>query len=500
MSALHRWIPLRWLLAGCFGALLALSLAGLGALIYSQVDGYLWRAGESRLRYQIESKWNRQVFSRVTPGSPRLYAPVPGFPSWAGDLALQTSTADVHARVLLPDGTVLAAQGGPAGGAPPVDRQQVAAMQSTLAAGGRADGAYAVRHNGERWQVAHVPLYEGARYVGVVQAAHSLRDADALLAALARYLLVGGGAALVAGVAASLILARTVAVPLERIATTARRVTAGDLDARTGLPAGRSELLSVAGAFDEMVSRVQSSFREQRRFLADASHELKTPLTAIGGMAELLRAGAAGAPAERERALRTIEREVDRMSRLVHDLLALSRADQHPALERTPVDLAGLAAELADEASLLSPQLAFRVSNGAPVLTTGDHDYLTRALRNVIDNARQHTPAGGSVLVDCAVRQDQAVVTVRDTGAGIPPQHLPHVFERFYRADASRSRRTGGSGLGLSIVRSIVEWHGGAVAIDSFQGQGTTVTVRLPALAAAAGAPADRAGNSSHHP
>lgn len=479
LEAAHRHLSLRLLIAACFAAVLAVSLSALGALIYAQVDAYLWRAGETRLRYQIESKWNRQASSRPTPGTSRLVAPVPGFPAWAPDLARESATADVHVRVLSPDGASLAAQGGPPS-VPPVDQAQVNAMRLALDAGRRADGSYAVRHDGDRWQVTSVPLFEGARYVGIVQATHSLRAADELLGALSRFLILGGVVALVDGIGAAFLLAWAVAAPLERLADTSRRVAAGDLTARTGLPTGRSELLSVAAAFDNMVDRLQTAFREQRRFLADASHELKTPLTAIGGMAELLRSGAGDAPAERERALRTVEREVDRMSRLVHDLLALSRADQRPPLEREPVDLSHLAAGLVDEAALLSPHLSFQVSNGSPVWTTGDGEYLARALRNLLDNARKHTPAGGSVHVTCAVENDSALVSVADTGPGIAAHHLPHVFERFYRADPSRSRRTGGSGLGLSIVRSIVEWHGGAVSIHSAEGRGTTVTVRLP--------------------
>ncbi len=480
IDAIRSHIPLRWLLAGSVVLTVGLTLAVVGPLIYLQVDRHLWQTGESRLRYQIESKWNRQPSNRVAPGTPRLPA-LPGFPSWAPDLARESSTADVFVRVLLPDATVVASQGGP-GAIPPVDPDRVRSIGAALGGGKRGDGSYAVRVDGERWQVAYVPLYEGNRYLGLVEAAQSVRADDELLGALARYLILSGVVAIALGLVASSLVARAVAGPLEHLAATSRRVAAGDLDARTGLSPGRSELYAVSAAFDDMVSRLQAAFRDQRRFLADASHELKTPLTAIGGMAELLRSGAADtSPGERERALGTVEREVDRMSRLVHDLLALSRADQHPPLEHQPVDLSHLAAEVAGEAAQLSPQLTIHVANGAPVWTTGDPEHLARALRNLLDNARQHTPAGGSVHVSCAAENGGALLSVADTGAGIPARHLPHVFERFYRADPSRSRRTGGSGLGLAIVRSIVEWHGGAVSIHSAEGRGTTVTVRLPA-------------------
>jgi two-component system OmpR family sensor kinase len=480
VDSARRRIPLRWLIGGSYALVLAAALTALGGAIYLQVERHLWQAGESRLRYQLESKWNRQPETRQAPGTPQLPA-LPGFPGWAPDVARELSTADVHIRVVLPDATIIARQGGPPT-VPPVDLARVVAVEGALAQGVRGDSAYMVEHEGERWQVVQVPLVEyRGRYVGLVQANASMRQSDELLAGLRSYLLVGGSAALLAGIALGLAVARVLATPLERLAAATRRLAAGDLAARTGLRGGQNELHAVARAFDEMAERVEETFAAQRRFLADASHELKTPLTSVGGMAELLRAGAdAGDPAQRELALRTIERQVDRMGRLVADLLALSRSEQGSAEVRAPVDLVALAEDVVDEALAEGARRTIHVTNGAPVTTVGDAEQLRRALRNLVDNARQHTPDGGAVAVECAAVGEWAELAVRDTGRGIAPEHLPHVFERFYRADPSRSRKTGGSGLGLAIVRAIVERHGGTVGVESELGKGTTVTMRLP--------------------
>lgn len=479
-DALRRGLSLRWLIGGCYAAVLAVTLLALGLISYTQVDWYLWSAGESRLRFQVESKWNRQAATRFPPGTSRLPA-LSGFPSWAPDLARESSTADVLVRVLLPDGTIVGAAGGGVD-EPGVDLTRVAAVRAALDAGRRADGSYLAKEGSRRWQVLQVPLFEGTRYLGIVQAVGSLDASDQLLAALARYLVLGGALALLVGLAAGAATGIVLAGPLERLADTARRVAAGDLRARTGLAPGTNEVYAVAGAFDEMAQRLETTFSAQRRFIADASHELKTPLTAIGGMAEMLRTGVdEGEPAKRSRAVRTIEREVDRMSALVGDLLVLSRAEQRRQEERRPVELASVIGEVAQYARQTAPKHVTRINIGIPACALGDWEQLTRAIRNLVDNAIKYTPAGGTIALSCRTESGWCEVEVSDTGAGIPAADLPHVFDRFYRADKSRTRKTGGSGLGLAIVRSIVEGHGGSVAVQSQVGRGTTFTIRLPA-------------------
>jgi two-component system OmpR family sensor kinase len=488
VDGVRRRFAFRWLIGGCYLAVLAGTLAALGTAVYVQMDRDLRRNGEAQLRRHIEARWNRNPLTRLPTGAARLPA-APGFPDWAPGVARELATADVFVRVLAPDGNAVAEAGGP-GGAPPVDAARLLALRRTLEARQRGDAAYVTRADParssgdqppERWQVLDLPLFEGPRLVGFVEAATSRRAADELLAAQLRYLLLGGALALAAGAGAGIALARLLTRPLERLALAAHDVAAGNLDARTGLRQGRNEVYAVAEAFDAMVGRVQASFAAHQRFVADASHELKTPLTAVGGLAELLRSGVAGAlPDAHYRLLNTIEREINRMSAIVGDLLALSRAEQRPPLDQCQVDLAALVAEATAHARLVHSEHVVESSIDLPTSTLGDREQLTRVIRNLVDNAAKYTPAGGTLRLSCRADGAWAEVVVADTGSGIPEGALPHVFDRFYRADASRARQTGGSGLGLAIVKSIVEWHRGTVHVSSELGQGTSVTVRLP--------------------
>ncbi|MBI3964604.1 MAG: HAMP domain-containing protein [Chloroflexi bacterium] len=549
MDALRRRASLRWLIAGGYVLGLVASVAVLGAVLYFQVDGYLWRAGEARLREEAELVWRRTVlpgpppsFGGRPPGGP---PPEPGVPGEIGpspvspgfplppqqalpgplrrdqpvvaftappdilvrapELARNLGSRELAVRILTPDGGSLAVAGGLPGalGNPPevpgVDYQRVLAMRTGFESGRPIEIAYFAPTRNERWQVLLLPVQRNDQLVSIVQVATSRRAADDLLRALAWYLAVGGIVATVLGVIAGGWIARSVARPLERLAATTQRVATGDLEARTGLGGGRNEVYAVAAAFDDMVARLQATFAAQRRFVADASHELKTPLTAISGMAELLRIGADGGRADqRELALVTIEREVERMSRLVGDLLTLSRAEQRPHLVRPPVDLSELVGEAAGYARLVGKGRQIMVAVEPDVWTPGDRDELTRVLRNLVGNAMKYTPPEGTIRLVSRVSGDAVELVVNDNGAGISAEDLPHVFDRFYRADPSRTRKTGGSGLGLAIVRAIVEWHGGDISIASELGAGTSVTVRLPRAATPLdAASAHRSGSGS---
>jgi two-component system OmpR family sensor kinase len=238
-----------------------------------------------------------------------------------------------------------------------------------------------------------------------------------------------------------------------------------------------------------MVGRLEATLETQRRFLADASHELRSPLTALGGGVDVLLLGADhNDPAARDRLLRLMDGEVGRMGRLVDDLLALTRFDTQArdALRCVPVDLVALIDEVAETARLLAPDLTVTVAldraGPAAVVVPGDPDRLRQALLNLCANARTHTPPGGTITLGLRRLGTKAVVTVADTGAGIAPADLPRVWDRFYRADPARARQAeqGGLGLGLPIVRAIVEAHGGSATIASTRRAGTTVTLTLP--------------------
>jgi two-component system OmpR family sensor kinase len=219
-----------------------------------------------------------------------------------------------------------------------------------------------------------------------------------------------------------------------------------------------------------------------RRFVADASHELRTPLTSIRGFAELYRQGAAPKPADVARVLRRVEDAAAQMGVLVDDLLLLARLDQQRPLDRAPVDLVALAADAVNDARAVAPDRAISldVAAGDAAIVRGDELRLRQVLANLVSNALSHTPAGRPVHVEVAVRSGEVHLSVRDRGPGLAAEDAARIFERFFRADMSRTRSAGGTGLGLSIVAALVAAHGGQVGVDTAPGQGATFWVRLP--------------------
>jgi two-component system, OmpR family, sensor kinase len=195
---------------------------------------------------------------------------------------------------------------------------------------------------------------------------------------------------------------------------------------------------------------------------------------------DLLMLGAASDPAQQRRALQRMNSELERMGRLVDDLLTLSRLDSRPALRRDSIDLGVLAHDLVEQFRELAPSHRWLLNAAPDVVVSGDADRLRQVLLNVLENARKYTPEGGSVTIMMTQEDHSAIVSIADTGIGIPAEDVPHVWDRFYRIDQARTRASGGFGLGLAIVRSIVESHGGQVALSSELGKGTTVVLRLP--------------------
>ncbi len=293
--------------------------------------------------------------------------------------------------------------------------------------------------------------------------------------------------------------------PLDRIADTAHAIAAGDLAQRVTPATERTEVGRLGLALNAMLAQIEKAFHAReasedrlRRFLADASHELRTPLAAIRGYAELFRLGAGREPDDAAASMRRIEDEAKRMGELVENLLTLARLDQVPAAERKPVDIAGLAATAAEDARVTAPEREISFTASGPVTVMGDSSQLQQVIANLVRNALVHTPAGTPVEV-CVERDgDAALLEVRDHGRGLPSNEPEQLFERFWRADPGRGRGAAGAGLGLSIVRAIVETHGGSVGASNAPGGGASFTVRLPLAAQAhgpepaLGAPASR--------
>jgi two-component system OmpR family sensor kinase len=259
-----------------------------------------------------------------------------------------------------------------------------------------------------------------------------------------------------------------------------------------GGPEVRDEVLQLGQSFNTMLDRIEEAFKAQqqsesraRRFAADASHEMRSPLTVIGGYLDVLLMGAKDDRAETERILLAMQRENNRLGRLVVDLLLLARIDANAGsvLRLQPVQLDEVAERAVANISLVAGERDVRaVVSGGQARVTGDADQLYRVLTNLLDNAIRYTGPKGkiTVAVEADVEQGQVSVSVTDDGSGIPAEELPRIFDRFYRADPSRTRDTGNAGLGLSICKSIVEAHGGCIGATSEPGRGTSVTFELP--------------------
>ena len=267
--------------------------------------------------------------------------------------------------------------------------------------------------------------------------------------------------------------------PLREIELTAAAITAGDLSRRVEDADPKTEVGRVGSALNTMLDRIEASDRRLRRFIADASHELRTPLAAVRAYAELFERGASTRPQDLERSMSGITRESERMSLLVDDLLLLARLDEGRPLERKPVDLAQVVGEAVDAARVVEPERPIELSV-EPVTVTGDEARLRQVLDNLFANARSHTPAGTAVSVDLERVDGHARLRVADHGPGLTEEEAARVFERFYRADTSRARTSGGVGLGLSIVAAVTEAHGGTAEAKPTPGGGATFVVTLP--------------------
>jgi two-component system OmpR family sensor kinase len=326
-----------------------------------------------------------------------------------------------------------------------------------------------------------------------VVAVISIKDDVQMLARLALVELTAGVAVLfVLAIAAAATLTASLR-PLRRIALTADAIVAGDLSARVPPAPRRSEVGRVASALNRMLGEIEAAFAQRdetearlRRFLSDASHELRTPLTSIKGYAELFRRGAQDRPQDLAKAMGAIEQEAERMSALVEDLLLLARLDETRPLERHPVALDEIVEAAVESALVVDPGHPVRVdAPERPVVVEGDAARLRQVVDNLLANVRRHTPAGTPATVTLRTSDGSIVLSVADTGPGVPKADQGRIFDRFVRLDAARSRASGGSGLGLAVVRSIVVAHGGSVRYRDAKPTGSVFEVRLPTDGAA---------------
>ena len=434
--------------------LILLVLAAFGAYVYLSMSRGLYAALDNTLQVgtsQIIASLNVDNGKLILPDS--LSEPPEG----------ETPPAGFSVRILTPDGTVLQQTGVYASQLPAVKIPNPSAFYTTL--------------TNPPLRIYTVPVTDNNQLVAIVQVAQSTGAVQATLGRLLTTLLIAAPLLLLATAASGYFLAARALRPVDTMTSMARHISAEDLSARLNLTSD-DELGRLASTFDEMLARLEDSFRRERQFTADASHELRTPLAAMQAILSVTRQRRRK-PAEYEQALDDLSEETERLCSLTESLLALARADLHPIVLNETVDLSTLLEDVTESLRPLAEakglELACKTEGSLTV--RGESDGLIRLFINLLDNAIKYTEHG-NVNVSALRDGDQVHVEVSDTGVGIPASHLPHVFERFYRVEQSRSKR--GTGLGLSLAQQIVAAHGGKISAMSQAGKGSMFTVELP--------------------
>ncbi|HEY1014483.1 MAG TPA: ATP-binding protein [Herpetosiphonaceae bacterium] len=325
------------------------------------------------------------------------------------------------------------------------------------------------------------PLVSEDEIIGVLAVSQPLRTVDRALDSLIGVLLLAGGIMLLFTVAGIGEITRRALKPIDMITNTAEQIVrAEDLSRRIPVANPYDELGRLATITNDLLGRLESLFNTQRRLTADVSHELRTPLAAMRGNLEVLRRGAIHNPALLMESISDLEREASRLTRLVNDLLLLAQSEAGVEIRQEPVEIDTLLLEVFRELRPLAEHVKLQIGSEDQATVIGDRDRLKQALLNLTYNAVQHTPANGTVTLNLECVGQEASMSVTDTGEGISPEALPHIFERFYRADRARVRKGGGAGIGLAIVKWIADAHHGSVEVRSTLGAGSTFTLWLP--------------------
>ncbi|MFV9431934.1 sensor histidine kinase [Rhodococcus aetherivorans] len=461
-----RALPLRWTLVAALVLLAGIGLLASGVAVTSALQNSLL----SRVDRDLEEAARTWARPDRPPPTPPLDAPNSRRPP--SPFYVQAVDADGRVLFVVNDEST----------APDVANDPTGKPVTVGSAG----------DDGPHWRVMSTENASGV----VTTVGMSLAETEETVDRLVVLQTVIGAVVLVALAVAGGVVVRMSLRPLDEVERTAAAIAEGDLSERVPEGDPRTEIGRLSVTFNAMLGRIESAFaataaseesarlseEKMRRFVADAGHELRTPLTTIRGFAELYRQGAS---TDTGMLMERIEREARRMGLLVEDLLMLARLDEQRPLDRSPVDLLAVAADAVHNARAVAPERTITLDiidgPGTPEVL-GDDARLRQVLSNLVTNALTHTPPDADVTVRVGTADTDAVLEVADTGPGLDPDDRERVFERFYRADASRTRASGGSGLGLSIVAALVAAHGGKVEVESEKGLGSTFRVRIPRL------------------
>lgn len=459
--ARRQWGDFRWRLVAWYTLLSGVTLLAFDLYLYFKFrDGLLSQVDQTLEVAAIQAMNNIDDEEAFLTFDPRRDAPV---------LAALLDQAGVSVYLLNAEGTVKGQFG----------HELTLPMQESLVPGFQT----LQEHDGPwRFYTLEIPP-QADRAAGWIKVGHTLREVERSAGDLRRQMLWGTPLILVLVGAGGCFLASRALIPIDQMTRTAQRIrTSGDLSQRIHYQGSEDELGRLAVLFDEMLDSLQQTFEREQRFSADVSHELRTPLTALKGRLSVTLSQDRTA-ADYEDTLRSIDPEVDRLIRLSSDLLLLSQLERGGHWQPETINLSDLLAAIAEQmqslADLNEVHLSLAIAPG--LMLQGQSEHLIRLFLNLLDNAIQHTPPAGKVQLQAEPHGPTHCIRIHDSGPGIPAAHLPHLFDRFYRVESDRSRRTGGAGLGLAIAQEIAHLHGGHIEAHSQPDQGSVFTVWLPA-------------------
>lgn len=462
---MKRFRTLRFRFALWVAGLLLVVLAVFGVFVYLSLASALSAALDSSLQL---SAAQAVAAVNIEGGQINFLDSLPDGPG-----ATELRERGLTVRILDPAGQSL--QGFGSFQALPVDAASLEAVQH----GQSAFTTAIALPTHERVRLYTTAITENGAFLGIVQVAQSLAGVDNTLNQLLIALFVGAPILTLTAAFGGYILAARALAPIDHITQMAGQISGEDLSARLNLPATDDEVGRLAATFDSMLARLDNSFKRERQFTADASHELRTPLAAIQAILSVVREKPR-TPEDYQQALADLSEETDRLRALTEDLLHLARADTQPIDIHERVDLSVLLNDVADSLRPLAEAKGLRIKCHVPdqLDLTGDTDGLIRLFVNLLDNAVKYTERG-EIILSAQVEASLIHITVADTGLGIPAEHKPHIFDRFYRMDTSRSTR--GAGLGLAIALDIARSHGGTIEVTSSVNKGSAFIVNLPA-------------------
>jgi heavy metal sensor kinase len=446
--------------------LLGVTLLIFGVFVYIQVRNALLAQEDATLQVAANKLLPHIDTSSTLPVFLKTGSDTQGFKDATTYLNQQLFSA----HLLTPDGTIV---------------DSIGALDKSVAFGLPATTRYTILATSPS---SHLRVYSqrlttsDGHTVGWLQVAEELDSLNVATHTLFIQMLLGIPLILLLAALGGLFLATRALRPIDRITHTAQAISAHDLTRRIVYQGPPDEIGRLAMTFDHMLDRLEETIERERRFTADASHELRTPLTALKGRIEVI-LSRVRSPEEYAQVLTDLGQDVERLIHLSSALLILARLDQNQQeWQMEMLDVSELLETMVDSMQPLASTREITFTSTVPtgLFVSGDFDELTRLFLNLLDNALKYTPARGRVTVLGKQTGEDIVLAIRDSGPGIAPEHLPHLFERFYRVEEGRTRSSGGAGLGLAIAHEIARKHGGSLEVESKLKQGTTVTVHLP--------------------